>query len=135
MKNLLLFLSLFLMFLLGVGDVNGTLPVEEGVGVECVLQTDSSVEQILLSEINLPDEGEACVNTENLARQYRVNGRGQRSFSVQQMFYGKSSAYRAARRRLEMLSHTINQVYTSMPCQSWSLSSDHYVFGMRRILI
>ena len=135
MKNLLLFLSLFLMFLLGAGDVNGTLPVEEGVGVECVLQTDSSVEQILLSEINLPDEGEACVNTENLARQYRVNGRGQRSFSVQQMFYGKSSAYRVAQRRLEMLSHTINQVYTSMPCQSWSLSSDHYVFGMRRILI
>ena len=135
MKNLLLFLSLFLMFLLGAGDVNGTLPVEEGVGVECVLRTDSSVEQILLSEINLPDEGEACVNTENLARQYRVKGRGQRSFSVQQMFYGKSSAYRAARRRLEMLSHTINQTYTSMPCQSWSLSSDHYVFGMRRILI
>ncbi len=135
MKNLLLFLSLFLMFLLGAGDVNGTLPVEEGVGVECVLQTDSSVEQILLSEINLPDEGEACVNTENLARQYRANGRGQRSFSVQQMFYGKSLAYRAARRRLEMLSHTINQTYTSMPCQSWSLSSDHYVFGMRRILI
>ena len=135
MKNFLLFLSLFLMFLLGAGDVNDTFPVEEGVGVVCVLQTDSSVEQILLSEINLPDEGEACVNTENLARQYRVNGRGQRSFSVQQMFYGKSSAYRAARRRLEMLSHTINQVYTSMPCQSWSLSSDHYVFGMRRILI
>ena len=135
MKNFLLFLSLFLMFLLGAGDVNGTLPVEEGVGVECVLQTDSSVEQILLSEINLPDEGEACVNTENLARQYRANGRGQRSFSVQQMFYGKSLAYRAARRRLEMLSHTINQTYTSMPCQSWSLSSDHYVFGMRRILI
>ena len=135
MKNFLLFLSLFLMFLLGAGDVNGTLPVEEGVEVECVLQTDSSVEQILLSEINLPDEGEACVNTENLARQYRANGRGQRSFSVQQMFYGKSLAYRAARRRLEMLSHTINQTYTSMPCQSWSLSSDHYVFGMRRILI
>ena len=79
--------------------------------------------------------GEAYVDTESLARQYRVCGRGQRSFSVQQMLLGKSSAYRAAKKRLDVLFHTINHVYTSLPYQSWTISSDHYVFGMRHILI
>lgn len=135
MKNILLFLSFFLMSLLGAKGIEGTLSSEEGVGVKSVLQTETPVGYILPVVAELPDAGEAYVNVESMAGQYRVIGRGQRSFSVQQMFMAKSSAYRAARRRLEMLSHTINQVYTSLPCQSWAVSSDHYVFGMRRILI
>ena len=135
MKNFLLLLSLFMMFLLGARDVNSSLPIEEGVGVESVLQSEAPVGYILPVVAELPDAGEAYVDVESMASQYRVIGRGQRSFSVQQMFMAKSSAYRAARRHLEMLSHTINQVYTSLPCQSWAVPSDHYVFGMRRILI
>ena len=135
MKNILLFLSLFLMSLLGVKGIDDALPEGEGVGVESVFQIETSSGYIRPSVAELPDEGEAYVDTESLARQYRVCGRGQRSFSVQQMLLGKSSAYRAAKKRLELLSHTINQVYTSLPCQSWAVSSDHYVFGMRRILI
>ena len=135
MKNILLFLSFFLMSLLGAKGIEGTLSSEEGVGVKSVLQTETPVGYILPVVAELPDAGEAYVNVESMAGQYRVIGRGQRSFSVQQMFMAKSSAYRAAKRRLEMLSHTINQVYTSLPCQSWAVSSDHYVFGMRRILI
>ena len=135
MKNILLFLSFFLVSLLGVKGIEGTLSSEEGVGVKSVLQTETPVGYILPVVAELPDAGEAYVNVESMAGQYRVIGRGQRSFSVQQMFMAKSSAYRAAKRRLEMLSHTINQVYTSLPCQSWAVSSDHYVFGMRRILI
>ena len=135
MKNILLFLSFFLMSLLGAKGIEGTLSSEEEVGVKSVLQTETPVGYILPVVAELPDAGEAYVNVESMAGQYRVIGRGQRSFSVQQMFMAKSSAYRAARRRLEMLSHTINQVYTSLPCQSWAVSSDHYVFGMRRILI
>ena len=135
MKNFLLLLSLFMMFLLGARDVNSSLPIEEGVGVESVLQSESPVGYILPVVAELPDAGEAYVDVESMASQYRVIGRGQRSFSVQQMFMAKSSVYRAAKKRLEMLSHTINQVYTSLPYQSWAVSSDHYVFGMRRILI
>ena len=135
MKNILLFLSFFLMSLLGAKGIEGTLSSEEGVGVKSVLQTETPVGYILPVVAELPDAGEAYVNVESMAGQYRVIGRGQRSFSVQQMFMAKSSAYRAAKRRLEMLSHTINQVYTSLPYQSWAVSSDHYVFGMRRILI
>ena len=135
MKNFLLFLFLFMMFMLGAKNIDGTLPVEDGAGMECVLLSETSVGCILPIVAELPEKGDAYVDVESLAHQYRICGRGQRSFSVQQMFMAKSSAYRAARRRLEMLSHTINQVYTSLPCQSWAVSSDHYVFGMRRILI
>ena len=135
MKNFLLLLFLFMMFLLGARNVNGSLPVEEGVGVESVLLTETSVGYILPVVAELPDTGEAYVDVQSMAGQYRVIGRGQRSFSVQQMFMAKSSAYRAAKKRLEMLSHIINQVYTSLPYQSWTVPSDHYVFGMRHILI
>ena len=110
MKNILLFLSFFLMSLLGAKGIEGTLSSEEGMGVKSVLQTKTPVGYILPVVAELPDTGEAYVNVESMAGQYRVIGRGQRSFSVQQMFWGKSSAYQAAKRRLEMLSHTINQV-------------------------
>jgi hypothetical protein len=135
MKNFLLLLSLFMMLLLGARDVNSSLPIEEGVGVESVLQSEAPVGYILPVVAELPDAGEAYVDVESMASQYRVIGRGQRSFSVQQMFMAKSSAYRAAKKRLEMLSQTINRVYTSLPYQSWAVPSDYYVFGMRHILI
>ena len=135
MKNFLLLLLLFMMSLLGARDVHDTLSVEEGMGVESVLPAEEPVGHILPIVAELPTEGEAYVDVESLALQYRICGRGQRSFSVQQMLFGKSSAYRAAKKHLEMLSHTINQVYTSLPCQSWAVPSDHYVFGMRHILI
>ena len=135
MKNFLLLLLLFMLSLLGARDVHDTLSVEEGMGVESVLPAEEPVGHILPIVAELPTKGEAYVDVESLALQYRICGRGQRSFSVQQMLFGKSSAYRAAKKHLEMLSHTINQVYTSLPCQSWAVPSDHYVFGMRHILI
>ena len=135
MKNILLLLSFFLMSLLGTKGIEGALLLEEGKEVESVLQAETSMGTILPRVMELPEEGDAYVNMESLARQYRVVGRGCRPFSVQQMFSGKSSAYRAAKRRLEMLFHTVRCVYTSMPCQSWSVSSDHYIFGLRHILI
>ena len=135
MKNILLFLSFFLMSLLGAKGIEGTLSSEEGVGVKSVLQTETPVGYILPVVAELPDTGKAYVNVESMAGQYRVIGRGQRSFSVQQMFFGKSSAYRAAMKRLEMLFQNVKSVYSSLPYPSWTVSSDHYIFGMRRILI
>ena len=43
MKNILLFLSLYLMFLLGAKAVDGYAPSEEGTGVENVLQAEASL--------------------------------------------------------------------------------------------
>ena len=134
MKNILLLLFLFSMFLLGAKSSNDTLP-EEGVGVESVLQADIPVDQILPVVTEWPHESEACVDAESLARQFRVCDRGQRIVPVKYLSLGKKTAHQGALKRLERLFHSINQTYTSLPFQSWSVASDHYVFGMRRILI
>ncbi len=120
------------MFVLGAENMNDTL--QERVGVENVSHAEASIIGNIQST-DVPDEGEACLDMESLARQYRVCGRGQRSFSVNHLLLGKSSGYRTAHKRLEVLVHSFNSVYTSLPFQSWAVSSDHYVFGMRRILI
>jgi hypothetical protein len=135
MENYLLFLLFFLVSLLGVKGIESALPSNEGVGVESVLQAEEPVGYILPVVAELPETGEAYVDVESMAGQYRVIGRGQRSFSVQQMLWDKSSAYRAAQRRLNMLSQTIHSVSSSLPSQSWAVPSDHYVFELRHILI
>lgn len=135
MKNYLLFLLFFLVSLLGAKGIESALPSNEGVGVESVLQVEEPVGYILPVVAELPETGEAYVDVESMAGQYRVIGRGQRSFSVQQMLWDKSSAYRAAQRRLNMLSQTIHSVSSSLPSQSWAVPSDHYVFELRHILI
>lgn len=135
MKNYLLFLLLFLVSLLGAKGIESALPSNEGVGVGSVLQAEEPVGYILPVVAELPETGEAYVDVESMAGQYRVIGRGQRSFSVQQMLWDKSSAFRAAQRRLNMLSQTIHSVSSSLPSQSWAVPSDHYVFELRHILI
>ena len=135
MKNYLLFLLFFLVSLLGAKGIESALPSNDGVGVESVLQAEEPVGYILPVVAELPETGEAYVDVESMAGQYRVIGRGQRSFSVQQMLWDKSSAYRAAQRRLNMLSQTIHSVSSSLPSQSWAVPSDHYVFELRHILI
>ena len=135
MKNYLLFLLFFLMSLLGAKGIESALPSNEEMGVESVLQAEEPVGYILPVVAELPETGEAYVDVESMAGQYRVIGRGQRSFSVQQMLWDKSSAFRAAQRRLNMLSQTIHSVSSSLPSQSWAVPSDHYVFELRHILI
>ena len=135
MKNILWFISLSLMFLLGAESMNGTPSVDEGVGVESILQADASMDYILPVVPEFPDDCEAYSDTESLAHQLRTCGRGQRPTSVQQLWEAKSSAYRIAKRHFEDLFHSVYTVYTTLPCQSWAVASDHYVFGMRRILI
>ena len=135
MKNILLFISLSLMFLLGARGMDVTLSQEEGAGMEAVLQADASVGYILPDVEEWPEEGDAYVDAESLARQFRVCGRGQRQLSVRQYSLARSSAHQVARKRLELLFYSIERTYSSLPCQSWPVPSDHYVFGMRRILI
>ena len=135
MKNIVLLILLSCMFLLGAKNMNGASLEKEEVRMESVLQKDVTTEYILPVVTELPDEGEAYVDTESLARQFRVCGRWQRSLSVHHMLWGESSAYRMAKKHFDILFHSINRIYTSMPCQSWSAPSYHYVFGLRRILI
>ena len=135
MKNILLYLSFCLMFLLSARNMDNTSSEKEEVGMESVLQEDIPTEYILSVVAGLPKEAEAYIDTESLARQYRACGRGQRLLSVQYVLCGKTIAYRMAKKHIDILFHSINRIYTSLPCQSWSVSSEHYIFGMRHILI
>ena len=130
MKNILLLLFLISMFLLGATSSNDTLP-EEGAGVESILLVDIPIDQVLPVVTEWPNESEACVDAESLARQFRICERNQRVISLQYLSLGKKSA----QKRLEQLFHSIGRTYTSLPFQSWPVASDHYIFGMRRILI
>ena len=135
MKNILWFISLSLMFLLGVKNMNVTSSESEGAGVEAILRADASMDYVLPVVPEFPDDSAAYSDVESLAHQLRTCGRGQRSFSVQQLWEAKSSAYRIAKKHVEYLFHSVHTVYTTLPCLSWMVASDHYVFGMRRILI
>ena len=135
MKNILLLLSLMFVFLLGARGMDASLPETDGKGVEACLQADAPVGYLLPDVEEWPEEGDAYVNAESLANQFRVCGRSQRQLSVRQLSLARSSAHRVARKRLELLCNSIERTYSSLPCQSWPVPSDHYVFGMRRILI
>ena len=135
MKNILLLLSLMFVFLLGARGNDAALPETSGKGGEACLQAEAPVGYVLPVVAEWPEEGEAYVDAESLARQFRVCGRNQRLGSVLLRTFMKGADYRAVQKRLELLFHSFERTYTSLPCQSWPVASDHYVFGMRRILI
>ena len=58
-----------MMFLLGARNIDGTLPVEEGAGVESVLQSETSGGCILPIVAELPEKGDAYVDVESLAHE------------------------------------------------------------------
>ena len=135
MKNILLFILLSFVFLLKSKNTEVTFQEKERVGMEALLQKDVPVGTVSSSVVELPEQGDAYVDSESLVRQFRICGRGQRSFSIQHILLNKGSAYRLVEKRLERLFHSINHIYTSLPRQSWAVSSLHYVFELRRILI
>lgn len=135
MKNILLFLSLFLISLLGVKNINETLSETEGVGVENVLQVNTMTGDILPVSHEYPSDCQACLDAESLVHQFRTCGRNQRTCSVLHVFKAKSSAYRIAQKYIEELFHSVTSIHSTLPFQSWAVASDHYIFGMRRILI
>ena len=135
MKNILLFIFFSFLYLSGAKSMDDTFQKNERAGVETVLQKENSSGYVLSSIAELPPPGDAYVDSESLARQFRICGRGHRSLSVQHVLVNKGAAYRFARKRLELLFHSIHRIYTSLPLQSWAVSSLHYVFELRRILI
>lgn len=115
--------------------MNETFLKEERVEVENVLQKDVSVRNVLSSVTALPNPGDAYVDSESLGLQFYMCERSHRSTFTQQIHINKSSLDRFHKKRIELLFHTIHRIYNSLPRQSWSVSSYHYVFGLRHILI
>lgn len=134
MKNIVWLISLTLLFLFGIQSVNVPSLLEEEAGVY-VLQNKQMTDQVYSLPSQLPDADKASVDVESLAGQYRVIGRCQRQLTVAYSFLSKGVTCRLVKSCLDTLLQSANHVYTSFPRPCWSVSSDHYVFGMRRILI
>lgn len=135
MKNIIWLISLSLLFLLGIKGMSMTSLSEEGGEDVCVLLENVPVARIYSFPSQLPDADSAYVDAETLAGQFRVLGRSQRQLSVTYSLCSKGMVCRMAKYRLDALLHSTKHVYTSLPRQYWTVSSEHYVYGMRRILI
>ena len=128
-------MSLSLLFLFGVKLMDLTSSVEEKEQVTCILQEHDPSGQVNTFPDQLPGENVAFVDTLSLTNQLRVIGRTQRQLSVTYSLLSKGDICRLAKCRQNALFQSSKHVYTSAPHLSWSVSSEHYVFGMRRILI
>lgn len=135
MKKIITCIFLSLIFILSAKNLDVTFHENEKVDVENVLPEENVIGYQYSSVAKFPNSGDVYIDSESLARQYRVFGRGQRPFSVQYVHINKGSIYRLANRRLERLFHSINHIYTSMPRQSRVIPSLYYVFELRHILI
>ena len=120
---------------LSEGEAFELRPVEEKEQVTCILQEHDPSGQVNTFPDQLPGENVAFVDTLSLTNQLRVIGRTQRQLSVTYSLLSKGDICRLAKCRQNALFQSSKHVYTSAPHLSWSVSSEHYVFGMRRILI
>lgn len=134
MKNIVCLISLSLLFLFGIKAVNTPSLLEEEVAY-CILQENISADKIYPIPDQLSEAVSAFVDAESLTGQLRVVGRCQRQHSLAYSLLLKSVFFRMIKSHLDTLLQSANHVYTSLPRPCWSVSSEHYVFGMRRILI
>ena len=140
MKNVLLFISFLFLLLAGSKVMDFFVPVQMEDCASVRVEAIDGYEEYTFSGCILPVEsesphGEAITDAQLLARQLSMHGRTTRVTSVNYSYLSKVLVWKAVRDRMEVLSQAFSRTYTTLPYQSWMLSSDYYVFGMRRILI
>lgn len=141
MKYLLLIISLLMVSLFGIKDTVTVLPVDlqaqsvcqysnyeaESANVNYVLS--ASGQERLFSDMFLPE-------TQSLARHLQNNSnRLSRITTTHYYISCNKFLLRLMSLLKEALGLSVTSQFSTMPYLSWSVSSDHYVFGMRRILI
>lgn len=140
MKNFWMYISIVLVFLLHASFMQGTfLSAEREVGEHMELLPNSfdiapSADCILPITAD-PWDGLEFEDAESMARQLRTCGRGLRQFTFHSIVLSKSLSSKVARNCMDALLESYSHIYSSLPCLSWEVSSEHYIFGMRRILI
>lgn len=134
MKNALCVIILTFLSYIGIKTVDSSSILEEDVKT-CILQDNVSFDNVCFIPSQSPEADNFCIDAESLAGQLRVVGRWQRQLSVAYSFLAKGDVCRMVKSCLDALLQSANHVYTSLPRPCWSVSSEHYIFGMRRILI
>lgn len=131
MKDLFVLISVSFMLLLGIGAVNAFPSVDEGKDVSY----EPVMEHVLPSVHQASPDNTFCLEAQSLARQLRLGGRGQRTLSLSCFLFSKVIPGKTLVVLSNALEHSFHRYVSSLPCPSWEVASEHYVFGMRRILI
>jgi len=134
MKNIICLLFFPFLFLLGMNGVIMPSLSEDGEEFE-ISSSQKAVDQLYPFSTQMPDEGTAYDDAESLARQFRTVGRGQRQLSLSYSLISKGMATRLSKVWLDAVLQSSRHIYNSLPHPCWSVSAEHYIFGMRRILI
>lgn len=139
MKSILLIISFLFLTLFGIKSVNNVPFQEERDEYACLVSNGSihscnAYDFILPETSELPEDGMAITDAQSLARQLRGCGRTHRTLNYLPSL-SKMLAWKTLWNRMEILSQVSLQSYNSLPCPSWALPSEHYVYAMRRILI
>ena len=137
MKNIFALITFSFLFLLTVKGVTSS-PMEEVEKVHVLhtmdMQADNHTFCVFSSSIDFSN-GILSSETQTIARQLRVSGRNHRHIVFHYSMCGKWMVERIAMMRMHLLAQLFTHSYSTDPFQSWEVASDHYVFGMRRILI
>ena len=139
------FISIILFFVLALAGVKtGHFSVASSVVVpeQCAVQDDCSTQAHTINEgAIIPLERERCLadmefsDVHTLA--HRVSTSAERLYrfsSIETIQYMKALLRKLAT-RMDMLAHCSKRVYDTSRSQSWDDACEHYIFGMRRILI
>lgn len=145
MKDIWLYIVVFPLLLLGVVTLSGNISLsEEGEEVSYSLAIDDGLTDalpdkatgyILPVSLEYPHANMELAEVQPFSLQLRMLGRVQRSFFAHYSLYSKLIAWKMCLVRMDRLSHSFSRFYAALPRSCWKVSSEHYVFGMRRILI
>lgn len=143
MKNVFYLLLVFCLSFLGIKAADGSSLLSEEEGCYTCLSVGDdniSLEYPVMAAVfsdasEFPFKDMTLSDSKNLARQLRGCNRGQRNGYLNGLGGVCVSAWKKALYHLDELSHSSSNIYTSLPRLGWEYSSDHYIFGMRRILI
>lgn len=140
MKNVVLLLSFLFISLFVSSVMNGTLfPDMDGVE-ECApasafeICADNTGGYIIPASAATSESDKTIADAQSLAAQLRLACRTQRTVNFQASFLTRAMLSRTAVLPSKDCLSSLNS-YTSIPRRSWEVSSEHYIFEMRRILI
>lgn len=131
----LLFISLFVSNAMNAAlfpDMDGVEECVEASGFEACV--DNTKGYIIPASDATSESDKAFADAQSLAGQLRVVCRTQRTVNFQISFLTKAMLSRTSVLLSRDCLSSLNS-YTSIPRRSWEVSSEHYIFEMRRILI
>lgn len=142
MKYLLLLISFFSLWLMGskamtevFSEAEAAVDVSIGYMKADTVETVTDMGTILPLELPSPLGMMTFTEVDLMARQFGAHNRSYRLTNFSCSWLSKVMNHRVAVLRMAMLTYSATHVFSTLPCLSWNVSSEHYIFGMRRILI